>query len=81
MPTRIQQMLDLELPIIPAPMAGVQNSASAVSNAGGIGSLPRSGQNDSGCREIPAADPTRELARDWEVFIDVPALAANRTKP
>ena len=33
---------DLELPIIQAPMAGVQGSALAVavSNAGGLGSLP-----------------------------------------
>lgn len=38
----IQQMLGIELPIIQAPMAGVQNSALAiaVSNAGGLGSLP-----------------------------------------
>jgi nitronate monooxygenase len=38
----IQQLLGIELPIIQAPMAGVQNStlAIAVSNAGGLGSLP-----------------------------------------
>jgi nitronate monooxygenase len=38
----LQQLLDTELPIIQAPMAGVQGSAMAiaVSNAGGLGSLP-----------------------------------------
>ncbi len=42
MQTSIQTMLKLELPIIQAPMAGVQGSAMAiaVSNAGGLGSLP-----------------------------------------
>jgi len=42
MPGKIQQRLKLELPIIQAPMAGVQGSslAIAVSNAGGLGSLP-----------------------------------------
>ena len=40
--TRLQQLLGIELPIIQAPMAGVQGSALAiaVSNAGGLGSLP-----------------------------------------
>lgn len=38
----LQQLLDIELPIIQAPMAGAQVSALAiaVSNAGGLGSLP-----------------------------------------
>lgn len=38
----LQQLLGLELPIIQAPMAGVQGSALAVAvcNAGGLGSLP-----------------------------------------
>jgi nitronate monooxygenase len=38
----LQQILGIELPIIQAPMAGVQGSALAiaVSNAGGLGSLP-----------------------------------------
>jgi len=42
MSTTIQVLLNLELPIIQAPMAGVQGSALAiaVSNAGGLGSLP-----------------------------------------
>ncbi|OGA71614.1 MAG: 2-nitropropane dioxygenase [Betaproteobacteria bacterium RIFCSPLOWO2_12_FULL_65_14] len=40
--TALQSLLGIELPIIQAPMAGVQLSAlaSAVSNAGGLGSLP-----------------------------------------
>ena len=39
---RIRDLLGIELPIIQAPMAGVQESALAiaVSNAGGLGSLP-----------------------------------------
>ncbi len=38
----LKQLFDIELPIIQAPMAGVQGSALAiaVSNAGGLGSLP-----------------------------------------
>ncbi|WBY00337.1 nitronate monooxygenase [Ramlibacter tataouinensis] len=40
--TTLQQLLGTELPIVQAPMAGVQGSALAiaVSNAGGLGSLP-----------------------------------------
>ncbi|WP_422086030.1 NAD(P)H-dependent flavin oxidoreductase [Variovorax sp.] len=40
--TTLQQILGTELPLIQAPMAGVQGSAMAiaVSNAGGLGSLP-----------------------------------------
>ena len=40
--TRLQTLLGIELPIVQAPMAGVQGSALAVavSNAGGLGSLP-----------------------------------------
>lgn len=40
--TLLQQVFGIELPIIQAPMAGVQGSALAiaVSNAGGLGSLP-----------------------------------------
>lgn len=38
----LQKLFGIELPIIQAPMAGVQGSALAVavSNAGGLGSLP-----------------------------------------
>ncbi len=40
--TSLQQILGTELPLIQAPMAGIQGSAMAiaVSNAGGLGSLP-----------------------------------------
>ena len=39
---KLQQLLGIELPLIQAPLAGVQGSrlAIAVSNAGGLGSLP-----------------------------------------
>lgn len=42
MKTKLQALIDIELPIIQAPMAGVQGSelAIAVSGAGGLGSLP-----------------------------------------
>ena len=41
MHTRLTQLLDLQLPLIQAPMAGVSTPqlAAAVSNAGGLGSL------------------------------------------
>ena len=40
--TGIEQLLGIELPVIQAPMAGVQDAAlaAAISNAGGLGSLP-----------------------------------------
>jgi nitronate monooxygenase len=40
--TNLQDILGVDLPIIQAPMAGVQGSALAVAvaNAGGLGSLP-----------------------------------------
>src|SRR5262245_29401186 len=52
---RITEVLGIELPIIQAPMAGVQGSALAiaVSNAGGLGSLP--------CAMLSAQDLQREL--------------------
>lgn len=42
MPTSLQHLLGIDLPIVQAPMAGSQGSALAiaVSNAGGLGSLP-----------------------------------------
>lgn len=52
----LQSLLGIELPIIQAPMAGVQGSALAVavSNAGGLGSLP--------CAMLDPASMRRELA-------------------
>ena len=52
----LQEFLGIELPIVQAPMAGVQESALAVavSNAGGLGSLP--------CAMLDPAAMRRELA-------------------
>src|SRR5687767_6722922 len=52
----IQELLGIDLPIIQAPMAGVQGSALAVavSNAGGLGSLP--------CAMLPPEIMRTELA-------------------
>lgn len=49
----LQQLFGIELPIIQAPMAGVQGSALAiaVSNAGGLGSLPCAMLNVEGMRK------------------------------
>jgi nitronate monooxygenase len=51
----LTELLGIELPLIQAPMAGVQDSALAiaVSNAGGLGSLP--------CAMLSAPDLQREL--------------------
>ena len=53
----LRDLLGIELPIIQAPMAGVQGSALAiaVSNAGGLGSLP--------CAMLSPAAMREELAR------------------
>ena len=61
----LQQLLGIELPIVQAPMAGVQGSALAVavSNAGGLGSLP--------CAMLSVDAMRNELA----------AIKAQTTKP
>jgi len=61
----LQKLLGIDLPIIQAPMAGVQGSALAiaVSNAGGLGSLP--------CATLDLDGIRRELA----------AIRAQTTKP
>jgi nitronate monooxygenase len=61
----LQDLLGIELPIVQAPMAGVQGSALAVavSNAGGLGSLP--------CALLDLDGIRRELA----------AIRAQTTKP
>src|ERR1043165_4536358 len=61
----LQQLFGIELPIIQAPMAGVQLSglAIAVSNAGGLGSLP--------CAMLTPEGMKKELA----------ALTAGTRKP
>lgn len=50
---RLRELLGTELPIVQAPMAGVQSSALAVavSNAGGLGSLPCAMLTPDGIRE------------------------------
>src|SRR2546429_7181426 len=56
-PITLQQLLGIDLPIIQAPMAGVQGSALAVavSNAGGLGSLPCAMLGvDAMCNELAA---------------------------
>lgn len=73
----LQRLLGTELPLIQAPMAGVQGSALALAGAGvaplrakaesqGSGDFSPlwSGQNASACREIPAGELTRALAAD-----------------
>ena len=56
MPTILQEKLQLDYPVIQAPMAGVQRGALAiaVSNAGGLGSLP--------CAMLGADEIRNELA-------------------
>ena len=51
--TTLQRLLGIELPIIQAPMAGVQGHAlaAAVSNAGGLGSLPCAMLDPAGMRK------------------------------
>jgi nitronate monooxygenase len=63
--TTLQKLLEIDLPIIQAPMAGVQDSALAVavSNAGGLGSLP--------CAMLSTDALRKELA----------AIRAQTTKP
>src|SRR5882762_4062715 len=54
---KLPQLLGVELPIIQAPMAGVQGSALAVavSDAGGLGSLPGALLSPDALREELAA--------------------------
>jgi len=51
--SRLRELLGIELPVIQAPMAGVQGSALAiaVSNAGGLGSLPGAMLTTEGLRK------------------------------
>jgi nitronate monooxygenase len=64
----LQQLLGIELPIIQAPMAGVQGSALAVavSNAGGLGSLPSAMLGIDSMREELAAI-NRQTAQPYNV--------------
>lgn len=64
----LQQLLGIELPLVQAPMAGSQGSALAVavSNAGGLGSLPAAMLSPEALREELAA-LTRQTTRPWNV--------------
>src|SRR6202162_5759798 len=64
----LQQLLGIELPIIQSPMAGVQGSALAVavSNAGGLGSLPCATFGRDAMREELAAID-RQTAQPFNV--------------
>src|SRR5215510_7043408 len=56
----LQKLFEIDLPLIQAPMAGVQDSALAiaVSNAGGLGSLPAAMLTPDGLRDEIAAITT-----------------------
>ena len=56
--TPLQALLGIDLPVIQAPMAGSQLGGLAVGDFSPLWS----GQNASGCREVPAAQLTRDLA-------------------
>jgi nitronate monooxygenase len=64
----LQQLLGIELPIVQAPMAGVQGSALAVavSNAGGLGSLPCA-MLDPHCLRSELAAITAQTRRPFNV--------------
>ncbi|WP_105104231.1 NAD(P)H-dependent flavin oxidoreductase [Microbulbifer pacificus] len=73
----IQKLLQIELPIIQAPMAGVQDHALAVavSNAGGLGSLPCAMLNPEKLRS-ELTEITRQTDRPYNVnfFCHVPPV-------
>jgi nitronate monooxygenase len=78
----LQQLLGLELPIVQAPMAGVQGSklAIAVSNAGGLGSLPCAMLSPEAMRsELVAIEARSKRPYNVNFFChDPPPAAAER---
>src|ERR1700730_2513913 len=63
--TTLQALFGIEIPVIQAPMAGAQDSAlaAAVSNAGGLGSLPCATLGDAAIRnEISSLRPPTSQA-------------------
>jgi nitronate monooxygenase len=64
----LQTLLEIELPIVQAPMAGVQGSSLAisVSNAGGLGSLPCATLSHEAMRE-ELAQITQQTSRPYNV--------------
>lgn len=81
---QIQTLFGIELPIIQAPMAGVQNSALAiaVSNAGGLGSLPCAMLNAEALRtELETIKAKLEPGRPFNLnFFCHPIPAADAEK-
>jgi nitronate monooxygenase len=74
----LQQLLGIELPIIQAPMAGVQGSALAiaVSNAGGLGSLPCAMLTSDAIRnELAAIKAQTDRPVNVNFFCQVPPAA------
>ena len=65
----LQEVIGIELPIIQAPMAGVQGSALAVavSNAGGMGSLPCAMLGPDAMREELAKITSQARGRPFNV--------------
>jgi nitronate monooxygenase len=73
----LQKLLGIELPIIQAPMAGVQDSALAVAvaGAGGLGSLPCAMLTVDGMRtEIAAIKARTEIPFNVNFFCHTPPL-------
>ncbi len=75
---RVQDLLGIELPIVQAPMAGVQGSAlaAAVSNAGGLGSLPCAMLDADGLRrELAALTAATDRPYNLNFFCHTPPVA------
>src|SRR5579872_2666030 len=75
---RLLELLEIDLPIIQAPMAGVSTPemAAAVSNAGGLGSIGVGATDAEGTRKMITA--FRERSRrslHVNVFCHAPAMA------
>src|SRR5579872_5501196 len=75
---KILDLFQIDLPIVQAPMAGVSTPemASAVSNAGGLGSIGVGATDAAGTRKMIAA--FRERSRrslNVNVFCHAPAMA------
>ncbi|WP_079203384.1 nitronate monooxygenase family protein [Pseudomonas sp. CC6-YY-74] len=74
----LQQLLGIDLPLIQAPMAGVQNHALAVavSNAGGLGSLPCAMLDAAGLRaELTTLTAKTSKPYNLNFFCHAPAQA------
>ena len=78
----LQELLGIELPIIQAPMAGVQGSALAiaVSNAGGLGSLPCAMLDLDGDPQGAGRHPLRRPTRPYNVNFFCHTPARHRTR-